>query len=540
LKGWKKVEKALEIGKISATGSFQMLMGVALSTVIMAIGTIILGRLLTVDEFGLYAVALIPLTMINLFRDWGINSAITKYIASFRVSHKEEEMHDVIVAGLIFEVAVGLALSLLSFSLANFVASTVFHRPESAYYIAIVSVSIISGALLTASQAVFVGFERMELNSFTLICQAVVKTATGPVLVFLGYSVLGAVIGYTLSFTAAAIIGVAAFYFILFKPLRKRATKTSNIAKTLKTMAKYGAPLSISSILGGILAQIYALIMPSFADNTMIGNYSTAANFSVLLTFFSIPIATVLFPAFAKLDPKNEPELLKTVFTSSIKYTSILLVPATMVLMTLSGPMIGTLYGEKYVYGPFFLTIAVIVNLSALLGSLSSGSLLFGLGETRMLMKQSIMTLAIGLPLGFVLIPTLGITGLIVANSFAGVPSMIWGLYWIFKHYKAKADFQSSAKILLASAIAAATAYLPTYFLNTFSWVKLVIGLIIFLAVYLLGAPVVGAVSQVDIANLRTMFSGMDIVSKIMSLPLNAAEWAAQTKIAKKKRGKKS
>jgi O-antigen/teichoic acid export membrane protein len=202
--------------------------------------------------------------------------------------------------------------------------------------------------------------------------------------------------------------------------------------------------------------------------------------------------------------------------------------------------MIGTLYGEKYVYGPFFLTIAVIVNLSALLGSLSSGSLLFGLGETRMLMKQSIMTLAIGLPLGFVLIPTLGITGLIVANSFAGVPSMIWGLYWIFKHYKAKADFQSSAKILLASAIAAATAYLPTYFLNTFSWVKLVIGLIIFLAVYLLGAPVVGAVSQVDIANLRTMFSGMDIVSKIMSLPLNAAEWAAQTKIAKKKRGKKS
>jgi O-antigen/teichoic acid export membrane protein len=478
--------------------------------------------------------------MINLFRDWGINSAITKYIASFRVSHKEEEMHDVIVAGLIFEVAVGLALSLLSFSLANFVASTVFHRPESAYYIAIVSVSIISGALLTASQAVFVGFERMELNSFTLICQAVVKTATGPVLVFLGYSVLGAVIGYTLSFTAAAIIGVAAFYFILFKPLRKRATKTSNIAKTLKTMAKYGAPLSISSILGGILAQIYALIMPSFADNTMIGNYSTAANFSVLLTFFSIPIATVLFPAFAKLDPKNEPELLKTVFTSSIKYTSILLVPATMVLMTLSGPMIGTLYGEKYVYGPFFLTIAVIVNLSALLGSLSSGSLLFGLGETRMLMKQSIMTLAIGLPLGFVLIPTLGITGLIVANSFAGVPSMIWGLYWIFKHYKAKADFQSSAKILLASAIAAATAYLPTYFLNTFSWVKLVIGLIIFLAVYLLGAPVVGAVSQVDIANLRTMFSGMDIVSKIMSLPLNAAEWAAQTKIAKKKRGKKS
>jgi O-antigen/teichoic acid export membrane protein len=506
----------------------------------MAIGTIILGRLLTVDEFGLYAVVLIPLTTINLFRDWGINSAMTKHIVSFRVSHKEEEMRDVIVAGLIFEVAVGLALSLLSIFLASFVASIVFHRPESAFYIAIVSVSIISGALLTASQAVYVGFERMELNSFTLICQAITKTATGPMLVFLGYSVLGAVIGYTLSFIAAGIIGVATFYFILFKPLGRRAIRVSNITKTLKTMAKYGVPLSISSIFGGILAQIYALIMPSFADNTMIGNYSTAVNFSVLLTFFSIPIATVLFPAFAKLDPKKEQELVKTVFASSIKYTSILLVPATIVLMTLSGPMIGTLYGEKYAYGPFFLTIAVIGNLFALLGSLSAGSLLSGLGETRMLMKLSIVTLAIGLPLGFLLIPTFGITGLIVANIFAGVPSMVWVLYWIWKHYEAKPDFQSSGKILLASAIAAVTAYLPTYFLNTANWVKLVVGLTIFLTVYILGAPVVGAVSQSDIINLRTLFSGIDIVSKIMDLPLNAAEKVAQTKIANKKPREKS
>jgi len=534
------VEKALEMGKTSATGSFQLLMGVALSTVIMAIGTIILGRLLTVDEFGLYAVVFIPLTTINLFRDWGINSAMTKYIASFRVSHKEEEMRDVIVAGLIFEVAVGLALSLLSIFLASFVASTVFHRPESAFYIQLASVSIISGALLAASQSGFVGFERMELNSFTLICQAIVKTAIGPALVFLGYAVLGAVIGYTLSLIAAGTIGLAAFYFILFRPLRKKATKTSNRTKTLKTMLRYGVPLSINPVLGGILAQIYALIMPSFANNTMIGNYLTAVNFSVLLTFFSTPIGTVLFPAFAKLDPQNEQELVKVVFASSIKYASILLVPATMVLMALSGPMIGTLYGEKYVYGPFFLTIAVTGNLFALLGNLSSGSFLSGLGQTKILMKQSIITMVVGLPLGFLLIPTLGITGLIIASVVGGAPSMLWGLYWIWKHYKAKADFQSSGKILLASAVAAIAAYLPTYFLNTANCVKLVIGLIVFLTAYVAGAPIIGAVSQADITNLRTMFSGLGIVTKIVDPLLSAAEKAAQARITNRKSHEKS
>lgn len=101
------MDEALKMGKASAFGSFQLLIGLAVSTVIMAVGSIILGRLLTTDEYGLYAIAFVPSTLINLFRDWGINSAMTKYIASLRASHKDEEVHDFIVAGLIFEVASG-------------------------------------------------------------------------------------------------------------------------------------------------------------------------------------------------------------------------------------------------------------------------------------------------------------------------------------------------------------------------------------------------------------------------------------------------
>jgi O-antigen/teichoic acid export membrane protein len=534
------MEKALEMGKTSAAGSFRLLIGVATSTIIMAVGAIILGRLLTVDEYGLYGIALIPTTMINLFRDWGINSAMTKYIASFRVSNNDEEIHSVILAGLTFEVASGLALSFLSLFLANFIASTVFHRPESASFMAIVSVSIISGSLLAASQAVFVGFERMELNSFTLVCQAVARTVIGPVLVFLGYSVLGAVIGYSLGFVAAGIIGLATFYFILFRPLRKKVTSNSSLTKTLKTMLRYGVPFSIASILGGILTQFYAFMVVPLTSNTMYGNYTTAFNFTILLTFLTVPISTVLFPAFAKLDPQSEPELVRTVYASSIKYTSILLVPATMAIMALSGPMIGALYGEKYVYGPFFLTIYVIGNLFAVFGSVSAGVFLSGLGQTRIIMKQSIITLVVGLPLGILLINIYGILGLIIASVVVGLPSTSWVLYWIWKHYKAKADFQSSAKILAASALAAVTANLPTIFLNTTNWIKLLIGLIIFLTVYILGAPIIGAVSQTDINNLKIMFSGMGIISRIISVPLKAAEKAAQAKSSNNKAREKS
>jgi stage V sporulation protein B len=519
------MEKALEMGKTSATGSFQLLIGVALSTVIMAVGAIILGRLLTTADYGLYGIVLIPLTMINLFRDWGINSAMTKYIATLRASQKEEEIPDVIAAGLIFEVASGIALSFLSLALATFIASTVFGRPESAFFIQVISVSIIAGSLLTASQAVFIGFERMELNSFTLICQAVVKVAVGPILVFLGYSVLGAVIGYSVGFIAAGIIGLITFYVVLYKPLRKKGT--SNLTKTLRTMLNYGLPLAVYTILGGLLGQVYLFIAPSFVSDTLYGNYMTAVNFSVLLTFLTTPISTVLFPAFAKLDTQNDDELIRTVFASSIKYTSVLLVPSTMAMMVLAGPMIGALYGQKYVYGPFYLTIAVISNLFAVVGNLSSGSLLTGLGETRILMTQSIITLAIGLPLGAFMIPLFGITGLIIASLLSGLPSMIWVLYWIWKNHKTRADFRSSVRILAASALAAAVAYLPTTLLNADNWIKLIVGLAIFLTVYVLSAPLIGAVTLSDISNLKSMFSGLGVITKIINLPLSAAEKVA-------------
>jgi O-antigen/teichoic acid export membrane protein len=380
----------------------------------------------------------------------------------------------------------------------------------------------------------------MELNSFTLICQAIVKTVIGPVLIFLGYSVLGAVIGYSAGFIAAAIIGLATFYFILFRPLRKKVTGNSNIVKTIKEMLRYGVPLQIASLLGSILPQVYSFIVVPLTSNSMYGNYVTALNFTVLLSFLTSPIATVLFPAFAKLDPKNEHEVVKTVYAASIKYTCILLVPATMAMMALSGPMISTLYGEKYIYAPFFLTIYVIGSLFAVFGNLSVNSFLSALGETRTLLIQNITTLIIGLPMGVILIGMFQIIGLIVASLIVGLPSMFWCLYWVWKHYGAKADFQSSAKILAASAIAAAVTCLPTVFLNTANWIKLVIGLVIFLAVYVLGAPIIGAVSLTDINNFRTMFSGMGVISKIINFPLKAAEKVAQTMQGNKKEPEES
>jgi len=242
------------------------------------------------------------------------------------------------------------------------------------------------------------------------------------------------------------------------------------------------------------------------------------------LTFFTIPISTVLFPVFSKINPHEESELLQTVFTLSVKYTAILLVPATMAVMVLSKPMISTLYGEKWAYAPFFLTLYVIGYLFSIFGNLSLGSLLTGLGKTKIQLKLSLTTLIVGVPLSLLLIPTMGIFGLIITSIAAGIPSLCLGLHWIWKSYKAKVDINSSIKILMASSFATVATFIITNLMTCADWVELMVGGLTFLIAYLILAPTIGAINQTDINNLKTMFSGLGAISKLLSIPLTTME----------------
>ena len=87
--------------------------------------------------------------------------------------------------GLTFESLTDTALSIPSLLLSSFIATTIFHRPEITFLIAIASVTILSEAISTAAKSTFIRFKKMKLNSLTAICQAVAKTLISPILIIL-------------------------------------------------------------------------------------------------------------------------------------------------------------------------------------------------------------------------------------------------------------------------------------------------------------------------------------------------------------------
>jgi stage V sporulation protein B len=519
------MSKAGDMAKVSARGSFHLLWGLVISTVISSVGSIFIARLLGSDLYGLYAIALTAPSLMGIFRDWGINSAMIRCAAQYRAEGRIDEIRSIFVSGLIFEIAIGLTLSILSLIFSGFIAVNVFHRPEIASLIQLASFGILASGIISIATAAFTGMERLELNSMMLISQSVIKTLLVIGLVVLGLGTSGAVVGYTIGFSFAGIVGMLLMWTI-YRHLPKPATAKLEIRAYISSMLKYGVPLSAAGIITGFLTQFYAFLLPIYyaTSNSVIGNYSIAVNFVVLIGFAAVPITTMLFPAFSKLDAQKDKETIRNVFQFSVKYASLLVVPVAALVACLAEPAVSTLFGTTYNAAPLFLALLALSYVYTAFGNLSFGSLINSQGQTRYILKLSALTGCIGFPLGYALIMNFGVLGLIVTSLTAGIPSLIIGLRFIRKNYGVTVDWSSSAKILVSSAIAASVTYTAISQLSLSSWIELLLGVLIFLIVVVPSILLTKSINPDDIKNLRGMTSGLGVVGRLLNKVLNILE----------------
>lgn len=510
------------MGKVSARGGFNLFWGIVVSTVVSALGVIVLARVMQPENYGLYTIALAAPNLIGTFRDWGMNSAMIKYTAQYSAEEKPERIRSILIAGLVFEVILGLALTFVSFLLSGFIAADIFKRPITAL-IQISSFTILAGAFLNAATATFTGREQMKPNSVTLVSGALFRSVLSPVLVYIGFGVSGAVVGYTVGSIGGGLAGVT-LMMAIYQSLGKKNVSAQGLRvwETMKFMFHYALPLSFSSIFNSFLSQFYTFIIAIYASNFLIGNYAVANNFTVLLTFFATPITTMLLPAFSKLNAEQDKETLKIIFKSSIKYSSLLVIPPTIAVMALATPLVSALFGDKYASAPLFLVLLAINYLLTAFGQLSTLNLISGQGKTGLYFELAIVNTVTGITLAVLLVPPFGVIGLIVTTIIDGIPALAISLLWIKRHYDASVDWVFSAKILFSSAISGLIAYLFVLFVNLSHWPKLILGALLFLAALFLSLVATRTLKKLDLDNLRVMASELGPISGLVNKILDA------------------
>lgn len=517
------VSRLLNLARISTKGGFNLFWGVATSSIISAVGIMIIAGLLEEAQYGLFTIALTAPNFFQIIRDLGIDQATIKYTAQYNQEKQPEKIKNILLSGITSEFLSGLLLSIISFTISGYLATEIFKRPEISLYIQIASFTIFGGALTKIADAGFIGYEKMKYHSITLVIQSIFKTGLMIALVILNFGVYGAIIGHTLAFVITGAIAITLMYFKIFKKL-KTINQKNEIKRTLKTMFKYGINISGAMIITGFLTQFYNIFIAIYLSNQIIGNYNLAVNFSVIVVFFVTPISTLLFPAFSKINAQKEAENLKKIFKYSVKYSSLLIIPTTLIVMSLSKQAVATIFPGKYELTPLFLSLNVIIYAYTAFGHLSSANLIKGQGRTDVNLKLNFLTAALGIILSLFLIPKFGITGLIITKLISTIPQLVISLWWIKKTYNATIDIISSTKILSASITAAILTYIFVNSINLANWILLITGVIIYLITYVITAALIGAITKKDTKNLKAMLKSLGPLSIPLNIPLTIIE----------------
>jgi stage V sporulation protein B len=489
-----------EIAGESAKGSFSLMMGIALSTLIGAAVVIVMARLLGPAGYGLYTLAFVGPTLFVAVADLGLSPAVTRFTASLRSEGRYFQAARMIKSSVTFVLIASSIAFLLAYSLSAQIAAAL-QRPEIVFLVIVASAIIVFQSLFNITYNALVGSDRMGRSAVMLVLRDVARLVFSPLLIVTGFGVVGAISGQVIGWAVGCALGLT-----VLLANRSRLQMESHyedqqysIGRNVSVMMHYGIPLYSSALLGQVIAQYQTIVLAFFTSNAEIGSFKAAVNFGSLIGIFATPVATALFPAFSKLDLKTRMSDLQTMFDHAVKYTAFLIVPVAVAVATLSRDLIRAVYGSAFTSASTYLALYVVTFLLSTIGYQVIGAFLNGVEKTKDTLKISFLQLAIFLPAAPLFTWGFGVTGLIIAIILSTLVSTSFGLHLAVHRYRMRVSLGASLRTLVAAVIAALPLLPMIWFSPLPSYVNAFIGALVYLIAYLTVMPVLKAVTRTDL-----------------------------------------
>jgi O-antigen/teichoic acid export membrane protein len=289
--------------------------------------TAILARVLTPGEFGVVALALVFITLLDTVSDLGMSPAL--------VISREDELRERAMTVFVFTVALGALLSALTVAVAP-LAALFFDQPELFPLLAVLGLNFSLRALGATHYAL--AQKQMDFRSRTAaeLAGVVSRGATGVALALAGLGAWSLVLGY--------LAGTAALTATLWAVVPWRPSGRPSRAQ-LPRMLRFGSTLTGVDILAAVISQVDYVFVGRVLGTHALGLYALGFRVpQMLIISLAVVAGRVLFPAFASVDR----EALGRAYLVSLRYATIVALPLAVGVAVLAEPLVLTLFGERW------------------------------------------------------------------------------------------------------------------------------------------------------------------------------------------------
>ena len=303
--------------------------GYALAQGLNLVVYLVLARLLTPEEFGIYAAGTILLGFMGVVGESGVTSALI---------HRKDRIEEAMSTGTAATLAGGFALSLVALALSPAIGA-LFDNPKTGEIAAVMSGIVLLQVLTSVPSAILQRAFSFRRRMIIEPAQVIVFGAVTIIAAAKGMGVWALVVG---QYAGVLIDTTLSWALVTFRP-RLRSVSIS----MWRELASYGR-----HIFGGALAlrigeQSDTAIVGKFLGEAPLGQFRYA--FRLALTPFQMLLsaaAYVLFPAFARITAERG--RFQAAFVRSLRWMCVLGFPAGLILIPLGVPLAVLLFGDVW------------------------------------------------------------------------------------------------------------------------------------------------------------------------------------------------
>lgn len=444
---------------------------------------LVAGKNLLPQEYGIVSTSINLIVLLSGIAALGLGTAVWKLIPEYLAKRQKGKVKNLIRFSLTIILISNILIAAFLLIFYPFLTS-VLKVPFTV--ILIVALSIIIYSFSSQLDSILYGFQNMKRVFATYLTGHVARVIITVILIFLGFTYFGPIIGFAMGFLLAALLKISAVRF---------KAQTGNIDKNF-VMVDYALPAFIAGLATIVFTSSPYIILTGLTSAAVTGIFSIAMILTSMVADMPGILTTALFSITSKLcaavnAKERQRYLIKLVF----RYALFISLPVAIFFVLFSRPVILIFSRPDYLVASELFPILALAAIIYGCGNIFLSNL-YAIGKTKTNRNITIATTLIflvsSIPLTLIFFsmdPTnkvLPAIGLSLAYIFSVSILFVLSFYYLRKFIHLTLPLKTIAKLLMSSLIALAFLYITSSFVHgTLSFILAAIAAIIYLIVLL-------------------------------------------------------
>lgn len=384
-----------------------------------------LGRFLGPADYGIYAVVISLMTMVNLILSTGIPQAVSKYVA-----HQDGNELHVKKTAQNMQLTFSLVLFLIYYYFADQLA-IMLNDPGLTPYLRLSSLIVPAYALQALYIGYFNGLKEYGKQSLMIILYSVFKVVFILGFAVTSYALYGAITGFIISSIAVFALG---FFFVRSTDKKFQSSSNKSTLISARTILDFATPIIFYSVATNLIMSFDLFFVKAYLTDMDVGIYSAVSTISKVPFYIIAGIYGALFPAISSMSVHNDRSQMTMHIIRSVKYSMLVLVPSTLFVVIFSKQVLSFLFSEQYSAGSTSLGVLTIGMGFFGLFSLFT-TVINGIGQPRVSMFMSLIVLVLDIFLNQLFIPSYGVVGAAMATCISCLMGLTISFLYVYRKY---------------------------------------------------------------------------------------------------------